>query len=241
MDNKLTQLTTRERNAIKLIGKRSGKLVVYDYKISDSATETILYCHCDCGNDTQTKINTFRYGMKKSCGCLRKEAHKGIHIPKTNNHKYGNITMAEYRRLYSKYKNMKIRCYDDSYRCFDRYGGREIKVCNEWLQSSQSFIKWAINNGGLDRTLTLDRINNDGDYSPDNCRFVSMKIQNRNRWNNRKVVFLGKERLMIELAEEYNIDIDVLRDRIDNGWEIEHALTTPVSKSNKKRGNRINV
>lgn len=214
----------RTKNTEKLIGTKSGKLTVYGFKIGDKPQDTILYCKCDCGNLVETKINTFKYGMKKSCGCL-----------KTGRKKSDTFHKKSDSRLYGKYWNMRRRCYDKTYKCYHRYGGRGIKVCEEWLNDSGAFVRWAILNGALDKTLTLDRIDNDGDYCPENCRFVSMKEQNRNVSRNRILEFNGEKHCVAEWIEITGIPESTFRSRLSLGWDIEKILNTPIRERRKSK------
>lgn len=102
-------------------------------------------------------------------------------------------------------------------------GGRGIKVCDEWNKSAKSFAEWAFTHGYNDE-LTLDRINNDGDYEPNNCRWVTNKEQNRNRSTNKMITYNNETKLLSEWAKELDISKDVLSYRLKNGWSIEDAF-----------------
>ena len=134
------------------------------------------------------------------------------------------------KRLNSIWHLMKRRCNDSKINNYDRYGGRGITVCDEWYDFN-NFYKWAINNGYSD-DLTIDRINTDGNYTPNNCRWVDFKTQANNRSNNRKIKYNGKEQTLSQWADEYNIHIDTLKDRIDRGWSIDKALQEIPNRNN---------
>lgn len=125
---------------------------------------------------------------------------------------------------------MKYRCNNINAANYERYGGRGIKVCNEW-QEFEPFRDWAINNGYKD-DLTLGRINVNGDYCPQNCRWATIKEQNNNQRTNRLFTVFGKTQTMTQWAEEYCISKSTLWGRLKRGWTIEEALTTPI-KSKK--------
>lgn len=148
---------------------------------------------------------------------------------------------ADHRRLYGVWNSMKRRCYDERHENFCRYGGRGIKVCDEWNDNFNAFAEWALENG-YDETApygkcTLDRIDVNGNYEPSNCRFISLKEQNRNRRNNRYVEVNGRKVLLMDLCEEVGLDYSALRNRLDHGWSIEEAINTPLQK--KTSGKRI--
>lgn len=133
-------------------------------------------------------------------------------------------------RLYYIWRSMKARCNLPSQQNYERYGGRGIKVCDEWYNSFESFRDWAYRHG-YDDNLTIDRIDSNGDYSPDNCRWSTMKEQARNTRGNHYIEFNGQIKTLVELSEEYNINYDLLKTRINKlHWPTEKALLTPVEK-----------
>lgn len=148
---------------------------------------------------------------------------------------------ADHRRLYGVWNSMKRRCYDERHENFCRYGGRGIKVCDEWNDNFNAFAEWALENG-YDETApygkcTLDRIDVNGNYEPSNCRFISLKEQNRNRRDNKYVEVNGRKVLLMDLCEEVGLDYSALRNRLNRGWSIEKAISTPLQKqmSGKRR------
>lgn len=156
---------------IDLTGQRFGRLVVVERVGTDGRYPTWL-CKCDCGNTIITRGTHLRRGDTQSCGCL----HRETFIHKTHGGKCS--------RLYSIWRGMKTRCYNKNFAQYHNYGGRGITICAEWLHDFETFYDWAISHGYRD-DLTIDRIDNDKGYSPENCRWVTIKAQQKNRRNNR--------------------------------------------------------
>ena len=138
-----------------------------------------------------------------------------------------------YTRLGRIYHNMKTRCCNPNYDKYKYYGGKGIKICEEWMNSWYAFEDWAEENGYND-TLTLDRIDPDGDYCPENCRWVTRKEQANNRSSNRMVEYNGERKSLQQWAEESGINSNTLSQRIDAGWSIHDALTKPVHTEFRK-------
>ena len=138
-------------------------------------------------------------------------------------------------RLRRIYHNMKTRCTNENYDKWDRYGGRGITVCEEWISSFKNFEQWAIENGYTDE-LTLDRIDNDGNYTPTNCRWITREEQANNRTTSMLLDIYGVQKTCAEWAKEAGIPYATLRNRIKNGWNPNDAVTAPIdSRFNTKR------
>jgi hypothetical protein len=146
--------------------------------------------------------------------------------------RYGNgfdITNASHHRLYMIWFDMKRRCYQPKNKRYDRYGGRGIKVCDEWLRDFQSFFDWSLTHGYQD-DLTIDRLDKDGDYSPENCRWADLVTQANNRANNHYITYQGETKTMMEWSKELNINYSTLRRRINAGWDVEKAFGRPIGR-----------
>ena len=197
---------------IELTGKRFGKLVVIGRAGRDKHYNTRWLCRCDCGNETVVLGGNLTRGASMSCGCTRGGKPTHGHCGE---------------RIYTNWKQMKKRCSNPNDKYFKDYGGRGINVCKEWDDFDQ-FYKWAMEHGYSDE-LTIDRIDNDGDYCPDNCRWATQKEQARNKRNNHLLTYNGETLTMVDWAEIVGIPYNTLERRINAlGWSVERALTEPV-------------
>lgn len=168
------------KDFIDITGQKYGRLTAIRLvtKGSRRAKAKWLF-RCECGNEIECTANRVRSGTTKSCGCLKREISSQT----------GKVTIQEMHkkqvthgytgtRIYRTYKNMKSRCYNLHVKCYPYYGGKGITVCDEWLKNPQTFIEWALTHGYTDN-LTIERIDSDKGYSPDNCEFITQAEQAR--------------------------------------------------------------
>jgi hypothetical protein len=207
---------------IDMTGRKVGRLLIIERSSNNKFGRATWECLCDCGNKTIVEGARLRTVNKTtSCGCYRSEQIKKrqtIHgdCKRKNTENGTNKT-----RLYRIWVGITFRCKNKNDR---RYGGRGISVCNEWL-NYECFKEWA-NSNGYHKDLSIDRINNDGNYEPDNCRWATRTKQSNNRSTNNRIIFNDENLTIAEWAKKIGISHSTLRDRLEYGWSIERALTT---------------
>lgn len=199
-------------NDLKWIGSKYGRLTVVDFV--HKAPKWYWKCVCDCGGIVIAQPCVIKSGHTASCGCLQRENAK------VSNLKHGQSTT----RLYRIYNGMKNRCYNEKQDNYSNYGGRGVSICEEWIKSFDNFYTWSLSNGYADN-LSIDRIDNSKNYSPDNCRWVSRLAQNENTRRNNLLTIDGKTQPLSAWAREKGINYHTLSFRIhQKGLTPEEAL-----------------
>ena len=200
--------TQRKRERENLIGQKFGMLTVLsqanDKVRSDGYHIAIWNCVCDCGNEIIVSSSTLKSGHTKSCGCLQGEHHND------SNHRTGKT------RLYRIWGDMKQRCYNENNSSFKNYGGRGIGICDEWKQSYIKFKEWALQNG-YDDNLTIERINVNGSYCPENCKWATQLEQANNTRANRMITFNGETLTLAQWNKKLGFKRGVLEYRFRKG------------------------
>ena len=204
------------------IGDKFGKLTVIDkandYISPKGKHQKRWICHCDCGKDTISHDQSLKNGTSISCGCIRNECIK------INMTKHG----LSQSRIYAEYRAMIDRCYNKNIKCYSDYGARHIIVCDNWLNKENGFINfynWSIANGYNDN-LTIDRINNNGNYEPSNCRWIPKEHQGANKRNNIKIKFNTEEYTLSQIAKILGVEYYFLHYRLkSNNWDLSSLFT----------------
>jgi len=208
-----------------LSGQQFGRLTVLEYAGTSSNKHSLYLCKCECGNEKIIHGTSLTQGKTKSCGCLHRE--------ETSKLMTTHGLTKEHRRICAAWSNMKDRCNNPANKFYSDYGGRGIIVCNEWEEDVVKFVEWALANGYNDK-LTIDRIDNDGNYEPGNCKWSTPKEQNRNMRRNLKITVDGETKIVTDWAETCGISVPALAARYRKG-ERGDILSRPPRT--KKGGN----
>lgn len=208
----------------RLVGEKFGRLTVISNTGKRKGGKVIWLCRCDCGNLTEVmtcNLNMNKKNSTQSCGCLRLEKHTKHNLSHTN--------------LYKILVSIKGRCKNPKNQNYFRYGGRGINLCEQWdgEDGYETFYKWALENG-YKEGLSIDRIDNNKGYFPENCRWVSQKTQMNNQSRNHYVTVDGETHSLKEWSEINNICIGTIEDRIKRGWSDVDAVSTPVKRKNRR-------
>lgn len=191
-----------------LTNQKFGKLTVVSFNSHCNRRRTYWNCICECGKEVVVETAHLSSGHTKSCGCITIERIKNLNY----------INGLSTSRIARIYWNMINRCYKKNIKIYKYYGGRGIKVCDEWLQKNkgfENFCNWSKLNGYKD-DLTLDRINNNGNYEPNNCRFVDIIVQANNKRNNVFVKVENDIGTIAQMSRKFNINYGTLRTALIN-------------------------
>lgn len=199
-----------------LTGQKFGRLTVLEFAYRKGKHYYFL-CKCDCGNTIVIRRDSLlKKNFTQSCGCI------AIEKSKQRFKKHG----LHGSRLYYIYHNLKHRCLNPQNEEYINYGARGISICDEWLKDFKNFSDWAIANGYND-TLTIDRIDNNGNYEPSNCRWITNKQQQRNKRTNRFIRYQGETYCVTDWALKLGLTPKKLFWRLNHNWSIERAFNTP--------------
>lgn len=199
-----------------IVSSQYGRLTVQ--KLAYKKNRRLYYtCLCECGRQVDIRKDQLTRGITKSCGCLQKDVAKETMAANMTKHGLSD------HPLNKVLNSMKQRCYNENDKGFKYYGGRGISICNEWLNDFKAFYNWAIENG-YKSGLSIDRIDVNDNYTPKNCRFVSMEIQNVNKKSNVFIEYKGETRTLSEWCEKLNLKYSTTYMRLNRGWNIEKAF-----------------
>lgn len=195
-----------------LTNKRFGKLTVLGLAGRDRSRLLLWHCRCDCGGETYVRTQDLNRGKSTNCGCRHSE------VLRERNHKHGMAGSRPHRI----WKAMHTRCYNPNAPSYADYGARGIRICDRWKEIFENF--WADMQPGYSDQLEIDRIDPNGDYNPDNCRWVTRITQQRNKRNTRNIqTVLGKMPLA-ELSERVHMPYETVKYRLNSGWNGNEIL-----------------
>jgi hypothetical protein len=198
-----------------LSGRTFGMLTAIR-PIGSTRGYVIWQCRCECGGTVDVPSKNLTALRTTHCGCRTQQR---------------GTAPNEYRT----WCDMKNRCSNPNNKRYAIYGARGITVCSRWRESFAAFIE---DMGPCPVGMSLDRINNDGPYSAENCRWTTMLVQGRNTRHNRKITHNGETKCLVEWAEATGINADAIYGRLKLGWSIERALTEPVQLGRRKKQRR---
>lgn len=191
-------------------------------RIHSQLTAFFCVCRCKCGNAIATRAVSLENGDSRSCGCLMRESM-------VNNGKNSSIHGGYGTPLYIVWASMNQRCYDKNRDGYKDYGGRGITVCDQWRNDFPAFRDWALSHG-YKPGLQVDREKNHLGYTPENCRFVTPKVNANNRRNSRFFTWENEAKTLPQWADDPRcvVTYAILRNRIRRGWPFQKSMTTPV-------------
>ena len=210
---------------IDLSGRKFGRLAVL--KIHGHKGKRLTYeCLCDCGKTHVAVGENLRDGTTKSCGCYRREITSPFRNGRHIGFKHGFAGRSTQHPLYNIWAGIMDRCHNQSARDYYLYGGRGISVCERW-KHIENFIA---DMGDRHYGRSIDRINNDGNYEPRNCRWATIKQQSNNRRTNHILKFKGKSQTMQAWSEEIGVNKNTLYGRTRKGWSMKKILSPFVRR-----------
>lgn len=201
-----------------LTNKKFNRLTALE-RVSNQGQKVMWKCKCDCGNIAYVSASNLTCNRTKSCGCLKDE--KLIQRSTTHNQRH--------TKLYEVWKSIKQRCFNPNNISYKNYGARGITICDDWKNNFQSFFNWSMQNG-YTTNLSIDRIDNNGNYCPENCRWTDRHTQSNNTRSNRYITYNNQTKTLADWVKTTNLSYGCVFSRIQKGWSIDKALNTPSRK-----------
>jgi hypothetical protein len=216
------------KNLIDITGMRFGKLTVLKKAINTKGTDAVWECICDCGTKLIIHGSTLRKGQ---ISCRKCRNHAWTH----------RLTNT---RLYNIWWGIKGRCYCPTNEAYNSYGGRGIKMSEDWKNNPTAFYQWGMGNG-YKPGLTIERIDNDGNYEPNNCKFIPRSEQAKNRRSSRFIECNGKKQILADWARETGIPQGTILGRLKLGWSMDRlfapVVLRPYSEKDKEKHRKGDV
>lgn len=210
-----------------LIGMKFNRLTVIEKSAERRKNGAVKWvCKCECGNTKVVEGYKLKSGHTQSCGCLRSEMTVEKNKKNAKHGMHGT-------KIYGIWRHMKERTTKTTHKQYQDYGGRGIRVCDEWSDFSK-FYEWSIANG-YKEGLSIDRADNDGNYEPSNCRWTDDKTQANNRRNNHLIEYEGKKQTMKQWADEKGIDYGLVKNRMRAGMPLEKVFYKGRLKKESKK------
>lgn len=213
---------------IDLAGQKFGRLTVISYARKDKEGNILWNCLCDCGNTKIILRNNLKSGHTQSCGCYKIEV--------VTNH--GHAKSGNKSPTYHSWCGVITRCINPNHKNYMDYGGRGITVCERWSHSFKNFLE---DMGERPKGMSIDRINNDGNYYKENCKWSTITEQNRNMRNNVRLTFNGKIKLQADWAKEWEINPVVISYNIRKGHSMEWIYENKVNQKEGKFDDSISI
>lgn len=203
-----------------LVGKKFNRWTVISFSHKKERNRYYWNCLCECGNTAKVSFSNLKYGLSKSCGCLRRETSATINCSH-------HLSSAP---IYIVWQNMLSRCNKPNNKSYKRYGGRGIKVCERWYK----FENFLEDMPGWTEGLTLDRINVNGNYEPENCRWATLEEQGNNKRNNRVITIDGVSKTLAQWSKSSGLPVTTIFNRLQRGVPAKEATTAPQNYSGRK-------
>jgi hypothetical protein len=210
MDYDVINTSERKGNGFNdLTGNKYGRLTVVGLSPKKSGRKSFWVCKCICGNEHLVRSDSLKSGNVQSCGCLKKEQDRE-NLTKYHRHKESHT------HLHDTWLGIKARVSNPNNKSYGRYGGRGIKMCDDWFNSYESFRDWAKSNG-YDESLTIERIDVNGNYEPDNCTWIPWSEQANNRRSTIWIEWEGKRQNATQWAKELGFKPKTIMERYNKG------------------------
>lgn len=212
----------KSHNQVDISGMVFGRLTAISYSHTSHNRKAVWLCECICGSEVLVPGFRLRSGHTNSCGCLQRErGDENLRFGHETNFSHGMVSTLTYQ----SWDNAKQRCYSLNHENFHRYGGRGIRMCARWRNS---FLAFLADMGERPPNRSIDRIDNNGDYEPGNCRWGTAMEQANNRSSNRMVAVVGYNMSMADAVRNFGkVSYGAVYERLGNGWDIEDAILTP--------------